>query len=218
MLTNRILIGTSLAVACSLAHADLLVESTFDSGAEAWTTLNGAKDMAFIASGGHPGGFVTATDDVYGTTLWLWSAPAAYLGDLGLAYGGTVSYVVRTSNATSGGQSAPDVKIKGNGITLAADAGPNPGTGWTAYSLALAPGVWRLDDLSGALATAADIHSALSSVSAFYIRGDYAPLIRGASSGLDSVVIASPVPEPGTWALGLLGLLGVAGAASRRHR
>lgn len=217
MRVDQVLIAGTLAAACAAANADILAASTFDTGTDGWLTKNGAKELSFVASGGESGGFVMATDDVFGSTLWLWSAPDPFLGDKSSALDGTLSFSLKASNVTSGGQDAPDVKIKGNGITLAIDAGPSPGLGWTSYNLTLAPGAWHLGDLSGALASAADMQSALSNVSALYIRGDYSPLLREASSGLDSVLLASPVPEPGSYALWLAGLL-VGASLMRRRR
>lgn len=216
MKVQRTLVSLVLVAGCAAAQGVGAATSNFDSGTEGWTVLNGARDLTFVSSGGESGGFVMATDDVYGATLWLWSAPATFLGDQSASFGGTLSYFAKASRVTIGGQSAPDVKIKGNGITLAADAGANPGLNWTPYSLTLAPGAWHLDDLSGALATEADVRSVLSNVSALYIRGDYSPLIRGASSGLDSVNL-SPVPEPAVWVLAIAGLAMVGCAVPRRR-
>lgn len=213
----RVLMASTLVGACATAQAGVLASSTFDSGTDGWLTMNGAVDLTWVASGGESGGYVMATDSVFGRTLWVWSAPESFLGDKSSAVGGTLSFYQRASNVTRGGNDAADVKIIGNGITLAIDAGPSPGLDWTPYSLTLTPGAWHLGDLSGALASAADIQDALSNVSALYIRGDFTPLIRGASSGLDSVVLASPVPEPGTAALCLAGLL-VGGSLMRRRR
>lgn len=215
MRIHHLLALAVFAGAGGASQAATLVGDSFDSGVDGWQAVNGATGLSFVASGGDSGGYIAATDSSL-AKIWFWQAPSSFLGDLSTAFGGSVSFALQSSRVTTGGQSYPDVRIVGNGVTLAADAGPNPGLTWTPYSVSLTPGVWHLNDLSGALASAADIHSALSNVSSFQIRGDYSPLTRGATTGLDSVVV-SDVPEPQTWAMWLGGLLAVGSLARRRR-
>jgi hypothetical protein len=198
--------------------ANALPTTSFDDGLEGWTAVNGVRDVVWVATGGDPGGYAMATDNVFGSTIWTWAAPAAYNGDLGAAYGGSLDFSLIDSRDTRGGNGVPDVRIVGAGLTIVVDAGPSPATEWTRYDVALLPGAWHVDTLSGPLATAAQMQAVLADVTALYIRGDFSPLTRNTSSGLDSVaLVAAAIPEPATWALWAAGI-GCVGAVVRRRR
>jgi hypothetical protein len=199
------------------AQASTLVSESFDSGLSGWTAVNGAHDLQAIATGGDQGAYISAADSSL-AKAWAFQAPTGFLTALGAAYGGDIGYSLMTSRVTSGGEGTPDLKIVGNGITLVADAGASPGMSWTAYSVALTPGSWHLDSLTGSFADSAQIQSALSGASLFLIRGDYSPLTRGAVTGLDSVVVTSAVPEAQTWAMWLGGIAALGTIVRLRRR
>jgi hypothetical protein len=218
MKRQHALAGLALAALGSFSVAAPLVTSTFDSGTESWLGVNGATDFHWVPTGGQSGGYVQGTDTV-DADVWLFVAPAAYKGDQSDAYGGTLSYYLKQFTTPDPvQQTLGDVKFIGtNGVSIAADVGPDPGTDWTFFSVDLLPGVWHLDDINGALATAADIQGVLSDVASLRIRGEYS---RGKDvDGLDTVALSSPppIPEPETYALMLAGLAAL-GAVARRRR
>lgn len=204
-----------LGGAVSAAQANILRSSDFDTGLDGWRTLNGATDASFVAAGGDPGGFITATEGQIPGRAWVWDAPSSFGGDWSLAYGGTVNYSMKVDTVLGSTDNVADLKLIGTSLTLVADAGAGPGLDWTRYSVLLTPGVWHLDSLDGELATAAQLSAVLANVVDLRIRGEYSPIAKDTGS-LDSVFI-SAVPEPSTWALWLAGI-GAVGAVARRRR
>ena len=210
-------LAAMLAMSGISAFGATLAASSFDVDSEGWIAQNGATSFQWMATGGESGGFVRATD-ASGGLVWSFSAPVAYLGDQGAAYGGSLSFFLRAlPQANPFELNYPDVKLVGATMTLAIDAGPSPGSGWTAYNVPLvANGQWRIDSLDGPAASAADLQAVLGSLSAVRIRGEFSNSVD--VGGLDSVMLSSaaPVPEPATGAMLIAGLLGLSLLTRRR--
>ncbi len=203
------------SVSATASLSTPLVSSDFETSAGGWVVANGARSFEWVASGGDPGGFVRARD-LRGETLWYFMAPSDYLGDMLSAYGGTLSYRLKSNPTSPPIESAyADVQLLGaNGVLLAFGGGIVPQAGWTAYAVPfVADGSWRIGSVSGAAASEADLLSVLSGLSELRIRGDYRQAVE--TTSLDSVVIAA-VPEPGTVLTILAGLAFMAGIARRR--
>jgi hypothetical protein len=138
----------------------------------------------YIATGGNPGGFLRAEDDVAGGT-WYWAAPAPYLGDQSTAYQGTLSFQLKQSPTTNQFEDE-DVILEGAGQTLVFTLPNHPGEAWTAYALSLREGQgWKRGSRDGEAASAADLQAVLGNVSRLWIRGEY---VTGSDTGaLDNV-------------------------------
>lgn len=200
-----------LLAAASRADALLIAQSNFDANAEGWTisTFGDGTNLAHSASGGVPGGYISITDGQTGG-VFNFSAPAGYLGNKSSAYGGSLSYS-QSQQGTGTQVDFADVALIGAGLTLVFDAGPNPAffPTWTSHNVSLlASAGWKIDSLSGAAATEAQLQQVLGNLTELRIRGEFqgAP---GADVGrLDSVRLDSGpsanVPEPSS--LLLLGL------------
>jgi len=213
---KRLLAAAAIAGACASAQAVTLVSSTFDAGTDGWTVINGAQALTWVADGGDPGGYITATDKSPRST-WIWAAPDWFIGNWSTAFGGTLSFALNVTRAGSGGDDLPDIKLSGGGIDLVIDTGASPAPGgWVPFVVALAPGNWHIGSLTGALAKAADISTVLSNVTSLHIRGEFG-VIEHDSGSLDSVAVTSAVPEPGPWALWLAGGAVVGSLALRRR-
>jgi hypothetical protein len=216
MKLSHALIGAAICAAGSASFAS--TSTTFSDGADGWKAENGATGFNWISTGGVSGGFVQASD-TGGNGLWFFDAPAAYLGNESAAYGGTLSYSIQSSpTAPALVGSYADVQLLGaNGVLLAYGGDSLPGTTWTPYSISLvANGSWKIGSTTGQAATEAQMVAVLSDLKDLRIRGDYRQSIE--TTGLDSVVLTSPVPEPAAWALMLGGLGAVGGLARRRAR
>ncbi|MEL6617012.1 MAG: laminin B domain-containing protein, partial [Bacteroidota bacterium] len=167
--------------------------STFDGGDENWRTTVDANENPYPdyqASGGNPGGYLTASDLASGD-VWYFCAPAKYLGDQSDLYGGILRYDVR-QNLTSNQFSAADVRLVGrDGTVLAFDIEPNPNTDWSPRSVVLlASSGWQVTDLSGPLATEMQMQNVLGDLDEMCIRGEYRD---GSDRGdLDNVYMLPP--------------------------
>ena len=87
-----------LSILPSATHAQLAV-STFGTDADGWVVADrseldlhfiGTRPVIHITPGGNPGGFLQASDTT--TNWWYWRAPAKFLGDKSIAYGGSLSF------------------------------------------------------------------------------------------------------------------------------
>ncbi|MCR9126268.1 MAG: DUF4214 domain-containing protein [Rhodobacteraceae bacterium] len=168
------------------------IGSVFDADTEAWVTSNGTQ--SHVANGGDPDGYLRGTEG--GSGVWTFIAPEPFLGDMGQYYGGTLTYSQK-QDQTENQFDDVDVRLDGAGLSLVADAGDNPGTDWTGYSLNLTPGAgWRVGSLSGRIATATEISSVLSDLERLQIRGEFVDGSQGDASDLDSVAFATGTPDP----------------------
>ena len=169
------------------------LSSSFDADDENWRTTPDARRNPYpeyLASGGNPGGYLTATDLASGD-VWYFCAPAKYLGDQSALYGGVLRYDVRQNNASSQFASH-DVRLEGrDGTRLVFDIEPNPATTWSPRSVTLlASSGWTVTDLSGAAATEQQMQDVLADLAAVCIRGEYR---SGSDRGdLDNVFMLPP--------------------------
>ncbi len=165
-----------------------LAASTFDVDAEGWTVTGDAQGGTgvpnYVASGGNPGGYISAVDDETGG-LWYWQAPAKFLGNIVDAYGYTLSFDLRQSALTQQ-RDDYDVMLKGPAGTFYYDTPYNPGKTWTAYTVVLSETAgWTKSD--GSIPTKAEMQALLLNVETMQIRGEY----RSAADigDLDNVVL-----------------------------
>ncbi|MFC3615363.1 laminin B domain-containing protein, partial [Lutimaribacter marinistellae] len=171
----------------------MVISATFDAGLEGWTVNNGTE--AYMATGGNPTGHITGAEG--GGGIWAYLASAAFLGDLESYYGGTLTFDMKQDVLTSQYYDEADVILTGGGYTIVNDAGDNPGTDWTSYSLDLElGGGWRIGSASGRIATEAEIRAVLADLTSFSIRGEFVSGTTGDFSALDNVVLTEGIPIP----------------------
>ncbi|MEO8124036.1 MAG: laminin B domain-containing protein [Burkholderiales bacterium] len=213
---KHFLVGAALSATVFASVGMTLVRSDFDTGADGWSAANGASDFAWEASGGDVGGFVHAKD--WSTaTLWFFKAPSVYLGDMGSAYGGSLSYRLKSDSSSAPLETAhADVQLLGqDGTLLAFGGGFKPSSEWATYLVPLTAGdSWHVGSVSGSQATQAEMMSVLSDLKALRISGDYMQAVE--TTSLDTVVL-SAVPEPASVLMLLTGLAMLAGTVSRRR-
>lgn len=209
-------LATMLIMASGAYASSVFASSDFDVDADGWTVYGDAQGSSVIPTynptGGNPGGFISAKDDVAGG-VWYWNAPSKFRGDISSAYGELLTFDLKQS-LTDTQFSSEDIVLVGSGLTIYYDTSYNPNTTWTAYSIGLTEAGWKVSG-SNAAVTQAQMISVLSSVTAMRIRGEYR---TGADTGgLDNVVLYA-VPEPGCISVLVAGSVtfGV-GIVRRRH-
>jgi len=184
---TRTAICLAACLVTSSAAAD--VSSTFDTNADGWTAQGDtATPVQWIANGGNPAGHIQVVDSVSGGVIFF-VAPAKFLGDKSQAYGRSLHFDLRQVYSGAANQFVDrDVILTGGGITIAFDTPVNPPVGaWGSYTVPLSAGGWRLNSLSGAVATDTQIQTVLGALSSLQIRCEYQ---TGADTGsLDNVVL-----------------------------
>ena len=164
------------------------VTSTFDSGDDGWwvwaDAQSGSTTPNWFGSGGNPGGYLSADDDVVGGLDWFWRAPDKFHGDFSGAYGKTLTFDLVQSGQGMQFDDDDDVILVGGGISLDYNLASNPGMTWTPYSVPLSETGWTN---VGMPVTQQVMMTVLSSLTDLLIRGEY---INGPDTGgLDNVTL-----------------------------
>lgn len=168
LLAASLLVGSASAAGLVTSQS-----STFDADDEGWTILGEAQGPVFHATGGKSGGYVSATDPPGSSGTSYWQAPAKYLGDRSGAFNGKLSYDVRDVGAgTVFGD--PDVSVQGGGLALSFRQRKRPkGSKWTHFSVTLHGRTGWVDAQTGRRATKQQMQTALASLDALLVRGEY---------------------------------------------
>ena len=166
--------------------------STFDIDYEGWRIQGDAQGGTgmpnYHSSGGHPGGYLSAVDDVTGGT-WYWQAPGKFLGDMSGAYEQNLKFDLKQSDLISQFDNY-DVILQGPSFNLVFNTPNNPDTTWTPYSIELKEtSGWHRDDTLGPVPSHSEFMDVLSNLQNLLIRGEF---INGADSGcIDNVSMGS---------------------------
>jgi len=150
--------------------------SSFDYNDEGWRVAGDAQGPSIIpyfdSTGGNPGGYCYAVDDVAGD-YWYWVAPDTFLGDKSASFARYLRFDLKQSNTTSQTNKA-DVIMEGNGIKIYYDTSYNPDTSWTHYDVLLDTAGWERNNYgSGQAVTKSDFQQLLGNVTKLWIRGEY---------------------------------------------
>ena len=181
-------IVAAVYIAGAQPQAQILIRHEFTESAEGWTISgdSGAVEPIFTATGGHPGGCISAIDEALGET-WYFHAPAPVLQQLPAAVNGTLSYSLKQSGDIPS-LVDDDVVIVGKAGRLSYRFPTTPGTDWTDFSV-------RLSETAGwtwnwnRRATQAQIESVLQAPFRLEIRGEY---VTGPDQGsLDNFLLTS---------------------------
>lgn len=164
--------------------------SGFSVDADGWL-ISGDANAASVkpdynGTGGNPDGLISAKDEVTGG-VWFFVAPQKYLGDNSATAGKNLRFDLKVDATPTSPFDDIDVRLEGGGVTLVFDTPNNPvGDKWTSYVVPLkASAGWKVNELSGAAATDADLAKALGDTTALWIRGEFN---TGADTGfLDNV-------------------------------
>lgn len=199
-------LALAAALAAGGAHAATAVESRFDSDAEGWTLTDAKTGVGSAAPAWLPEGRLHA-NDVFDWNAF--AAPAAYLGDLGGHYGGTLWFELQAGRQDAGAANYFTAALRSGGDLLVWFGGAPASTELTSFSVRLdTTGGWELNPATlgqpgtGSALDEAGMRQFMSQVDGLYIDADYR--FGSDDVSLDNVLLL-PVPEPGSLALWLAG-------------
>jgi hypothetical protein len=189
--------------------------STFDTGYDNWTTTY-PVNCDYESSGGNPGGYISAVDNVGGMwDGWVFTSQGQWAGDLSSYVNGTLSFDIglfTTEDSVNPYNYLGDVRTimifgsQGGELEWSANLQPSVGS-WTTFSVQLIPSNFSLNNVNNET-----FESIMANSTNLYIRGDY---LTGGSfykTGLDNVKLtAAPVPLPHSILFLLSGLIGIWG-------
>lgn len=177
-----------LLLSSNICRGQLVSENFESSSTNGWTTYGDATGFSWAGGEGNPNGCLRATDLNTGI-IWGFRSGPAFAGDLSAAYGGTLTWDVRTTHPGTTVPTEPDVRIQGATLSLVMDLSAVSSTSWTSRSVLLTETAgWKKTSLSGATPTQAEMLSVLSSVVAFEFRPEYSNSVD--TGRIDNVVIS----------------------------
>jgi hypothetical protein len=169
---------------------------TFDSDAQGWrvndltgegnyVTSQGIFAVNWNASGGNPGGFISATDP--SNFSFMFQAPSTQLGNYSQFLGGKLNFSLETDLSPDFANDSVVIFRGGaSSRTIVAAIIPQPNSTWTNYSISLQASGFHYDNLSGAMVSTADFSDVLGNLTDFLINAEYHAGIAE-TTGLDSV-------------------------------
>jgi len=160
----------------AIAPAQVLVESTFESGSDGWTTIT-TRNRSFTSgtsafAGTNSSGTLVQRDPDDGVSYWR--APEKFAGGKSLALGGVLSFDLKQSATGNPIRNLPDLILIGGGRTLVNMLPRTPITRWQRYHMVLDRGAgWRVGTLGGPEATRMDLLATLSALEDIRIRAEF---------------------------------------------
>jgi hypothetical protein len=181
-------------------HAAPPIASSFSTGAEGWTIADlncsnyaqivGGGTIAWIESGGAPGGYIRSTDPT--GNCYSYESPAAFEGNRSDYIGGSLQWTIRT-NVADWLPGSVFILI-GAGNILVADV-PQPTIGaWLDYEVSLVNTSFRLNNTSGVVPTPAQLAATMGSLASIRISAEFGSEQGEETVDLDSVILVSNCP------------------------
>ena len=178
-------------VTAAVLEDTVLYKHSFNKNTQGWKIQGDAQgnsvEPTYESTGGNPGGYISATDDVSGG-VWYFSAPKKFMDRLKNKYGKVLKFSLKQSGTTNQFD-ADDLILEGGGLILHYDTENNPGIDWTKYRVSLNASKWLKED--DTVPTTAEMKNVLKNLSRLWIRGEY--ISGGEKGGLDNVAIAEKV-------------------------
>ena len=178
-------------VTAAVLEDTVLYKHSFNKNTQDWKIQGDAQgnsvEPTYESTGGNPGGYISATDDVSGG-VWYFSAPKKFMDRLKNKYGKVLKFSLKQSGTTNQFD-ADDLILEGGGLILHYDTENNPGINWTKYRVSLNASKWLKED--DTVPTTAEMKNVLKNLSRLWIRGEY--ISGGEKGGLDNVAIAEKV-------------------------
>lgn len=194
------------------AHAVVIANSAFDSDSDGWT-WNPVQNPAFSwqSTGGNPGGYIRADDNLdQGGGMSIF-APAPFLGDwlaLGVSELSFQSNIFTTGSVFQTGNLIANIVGPGGDATWTGPQ-PDPATTWKQISAPITASDWTVNTgtWDAILADVTELNIAME----YY--NNFTPF---EITGIDNISLSS-VPIPATALLFGSGLLGLIGIARRKN-
>jgi hypothetical protein len=185
------------AVASAALAGPLTPASTFDTDADGWTVsnTNQAVGPIFHDTGGHPGGYISATladvEQFPGPVYW--SAPARFKEAAANAFGGALSFDLRDAGPKKGKFiKGIDLGLYNGSLNLVHHIKKKPGAQrWTHYSVKLDGSKGWIDNDTGKRPTPERMQGVLVGLQWIVIRAEY---VKGnpETMDLDNVALTGP--------------------------
>jgi hypothetical protein len=176
--------------------ASIVLESTFDNKDEGWGIRGDGTHFTYHASGGNPGGFISAEDQGAGGS-WFFVAPDTWAGDWTSYIGGILSFDLKLIfGDTNKYWSTVDVVIETEDIGNYAQwsSGIDPGLGtWTHYEV-------RISESNFEIVGNKTWNEILSNVTNLLIRGEH--IFGLDTEGIDNIRVVDSLGMAeiiGTW-------------------
>ena len=187
-----------------------IISSSFDDGLDDWSVIKTEGSVLHQSIGGHPGGFLQV-EDIGNDPVTLF-APDKFLGDLSRFDNGILSFDAKEF-VFAGARLKPrygEVTITGRSGSAVLDLIPETTQfdTWLTYSAVLESVTWGVDDAAWQTLLQDVVEISIYFESSFP---------QGEIVGLDNFELASPVPEPSTFAA-LAGLSAMGLVFLRRRR
>jgi Laminin B (Domain IV) len=140
----------AVVIGATPASAAPLVSSTFDTDSEGWTFYTDnvtSVPVTHLATGGNPGGYISHTDAQAGIQHQRFQSAYPYGGDLSAAYGGTLTFDLRSNVAGDPNDVPVNVTFGSGNPAFSSRAQPLnfdqlPGSEWTTYTVPLVYNAW----------------------------------------------------------------------------
>jgi hypothetical protein len=186
-----VLLVLCLSEIAPLSHAAVLASSTFDGGAEGWSSFSfaggsdpdfsaavgGASAVVFDAANGNPAGSIERIDPDGGWQYFV--APVVFLGNQSAALGGTLTFQQQRRDTESLVSTVPSALVGiSDGVTVLvydnSASAPVAGT-WTGYSVSFAANAagWFVGSTAGAAADPAQFATVLANLADLWIAGEW---------------------------------------------
>jgi hypothetical protein len=200
----RFLIGQGLTIALlsgfagTAAAQTAIASSDFETDVDGWWVAGDPASQIpeWLPASGNPAGSIRTTEARAGVILFF-VAPAKFLGDRAITYGGTLQFDILRGGASTGNHPNDVVLLGGNGLRLVLDAGDEPvHAQWTRYTIPLLETAgWRVGSSAGPSVTRQQFQQVLASLDSIQLLAEFSDQVDVTS--LDNVTLQTPLSAAG---------------------
>ena len=173
----------------------VLASSDFEINAEVWGLADGGDGPLHGSGEGNPGGYILGREE--GSTVWKFSAPEKFLGNVCGAYGHSICFDMRQILTDDQNDRSDDIILVNDTVSLSFDFRYNPPDTFASYCAPLLEGIvegrgW-INDSTGNTASKEELQTVLSNLTELKIRGEFQ--VGDDEAWLDNVILyGTPAP------------------------